>query len=128
MGMSDDEIKQIVEKYKKKLKVDLSGKSEKKKEEVKTPISREYIQFKNEIMPSHLNFYERACNISESLLKIKPDKKTGPEMQEAINICHLNITPAGAASFAILAPLIIALVGGMLSFLLFGSLENGLWN
>ena len=46
-----------------------------------------------------MGVYEKLCNFSEKTLRIKPDPKRAEELQEAINITHLSITPAGAVSF-----------------------------
>ena len=80
--------------------------------------SREYQEFKEEYMPKHLTIYEKLCNLSEKILKIKPDKKKEPDMLENISISHLDITPSGAVSFSFLAPIAIILAGSLLSFLL----------
>ena len=59
----------IIKKYKEKLEEEL-GRS------VISPVtSREYKQFKKEMMSKKLSIYEKLCNISEKILKIKPDKK-----------------------------------------------------
>jgi hypothetical protein len=83
--------------------------------------SREYKQFKESYMPKHLSWYEKACNFSEKLLKIAPDKKKIPDYEEAIRICHLNVTPTGITSFALLSPLTLALLGAFISLGIFGS-------
>ncbi len=84
--------------------------------------SKEYKQFRDEIKPTHHSFYEKACAFSEGLLKIKPDKSKQADLQESINIAHLNITPSGAASFGLLAPIAIMLFGSLISFAIFQSL------
>ena len=48
--------------------------------------SREYQEFKKELMPRHLTLYERLCNLSGKILKIKPDKKKEPIIIENISI------------------------------------------
>ncbi|MEM4336966.1 MAG: hypothetical protein QXG86_03100, partial [Candidatus Woesearchaeota archaeon] len=106
----EDKIKELVTRYKQELAKKLTQK------EASTPITtREYQEFKKEFMPAHLTIYEKLCNLSEKILKLKPDAKTEPKIQEAINICHLNITPAGAVSFAYLAPIFFIFVGVFLS-------------
>jgi len=80
--------------------------------------SREYQQFKQELMPKHITWYERACNFSEQILKIKPDAKKQQEMMEHINIAHLNVTPSGVVSFSFLAPILLVLFGSLFSYLL----------
>ncbi len=109
-------IKDIQKKYKKKLEQELGIDD--------IPItqstsSREYKQFKDEIKPAHQNFYEKACALSEKILNTKPDKAKEPELIEAIGMAHLNITPAGATSFGLLAPLLIILIGSFISFGIF---------
>ncbi len=83
--------------------------------------SREYQEFKKQYMPKHLSLYEKFCNLSEKILKIGPDKKKIPLIQENINISHLNVTPIGVTSFSYLAPIFIILFGSLISFALFQS-------
>jgi hypothetical protein len=101
-------VAELVAKYKKELEQKLG---ERKAVEAKPITTREYQEFKKEFMPGHMNVYEKLCQFSEKIFKLKPDSKTEPVMQEAINICHLNITPSGAISFAYLFPVIFVLIG-----------------
>ncbi|MBW3000238.1 hypothetical protein KY339_06220, partial [Candidatus Woesearchaeota archaeon] len=78
----------------------------------------EYEEFKKEYMPKRFSIYEKFCQFSERIIKIRPDKKKLPEIQESIRICHLNVTPSGVASFAILGPVIFMLIGILLSYML----------
>ena len=73
-------------------------------------------------MPPHLTLYEKLCNLSEKILKIKPDKKHWQILQESINISHLNVTPAGTTSFSYLAPIFIILFGSLISYAIFNSM------
>ena len=84
--------------------------------------TREYLEFKKELMPAHFNIYEKLCNISEKVLKISPDKKKVPALEESINVCHLNVTPRGTASFAFFAPILVMLIGTMITWVLFNSI------
>jgi hypothetical protein len=70
--------------------------------------SREYGLFKRESMPRHLTIYEKLCNWSSQIMKIEPDKKQLPDIEEAIKICHLEVTPSGVMSFSFVAPVVIA--------------------
>ena len=113
-----DEIETLKEKYKKKL-------AEKFGEEIETEIkltpkviSREYDQFKKELLPVRMTFYEKACNSAEKILKISPDKKKIPQIEKDIEAVHLKITPAGAYSLSLLGPLALMFVGIMLSIVL----------
>ncbi|MFH1642019.1 MAG: hypothetical protein ABIC04_03910 [Nanoarchaeota archaeon] len=112
-----EDINDLYSKYKKRIELELGTKT------VETPnvLSREYKQFKDEIKPRHLTFYEKACRFSEKIIKIKPDKKKEELLQESISIAHLDITPTGAASFGILVPLTIMVIGSVLSFAIFQS-------
>jgi len=134
--MADDELKDLKEKYENKLKTSFSEKeiSAKKKsaeEEEKKNIpliSRDYYNFKKENMPVHMTIYERLCQFSEQILKVDPDKKKLPELEEAIKICHLQVTPQGVTSFALLAPIVltltIILLAYMVPFILFPGSES----
>ncbi|MBU3942118.1 MAG: hypothetical protein KKF74_04370 [Nanoarchaeota archaeon] len=115
----DQDLKKILAKYKQKLNEELNIPPEEVPKEV---TSMEYVEFKKDFLPKELSLYEKLCNSSEKILKLAPDKKTADLLQESIDICHLNVTPSGAESFAILIPLIILLFGGLLSFFIFQSL------
>ncbi|MGM5482822.1 MAG: hypothetical protein ACQESF_05145 [Nanobdellota archaeon] len=119
MSDMDPETQKILEKYKDKLaeeiKLDSSGdkantKSQEEIKEQRKNVSRQYKQFKEEMIPKHFSMYEKACNFSERILKISPDKKNLEAMKEAISSAHLNITPTGVASFAIIGPLVFMLI------------------
>ena len=105
--------------YKNHLEKELGAKLE---ESPSKPITKEYQEFKAEFLPKHMNWYEKLCNISEKILRIKPDPKKAPDFQEVISITHLNITPSGAVSFSFLIPIAAALFGSLFSFLVFKSL------
>ena len=119
-----EEVKNLLQKYKEKLEKQLGGKvssPEEGSDEPKRGFSKEYLQFKKEYMPPHLTYYEKLCNISEKIFKISPDKKKAPLIQESINICHLNATPTGVISLSFLAPLFIIIFGSLISFFIFNS-------
>jgi len=119
MPAPEEEVKVLLGKYKAKLKEQL----EVSPETITTPTwSREYKQFKKEYIPKRLGFYEKACNFSEKLLKVAPGKKKAVEMKELIDVSHLEITPTGVSSFAILGPLLIMLFGSLISFAIFNSM------
>ncbi len=114
----ESEVNELMQKYKTKLSQQLEL-----KESIGKPIfSREYKQFKKEYLPKRLTFYEKACNFSGKILKISPGEKKTPLLQEAIEVTHLDITPIGVASFSILAPLSIILLGSVISFLILNSM------
>src|SRR3989338_1841662 len=85
-------------------------------------LSSNYIDFKRENLPRHLSFYEKLCNRAERILAIKPDAKKAAEIQEYINLCHLESTPAVAMSLAVIAAVVVTLLGGVLGFLVVKSM------
>ena len=103
----------LAAKYKRKLEEQLGGKVEQKLSE--KVISKEYETFKEELIPIRMTFYEKACNISEKIFRISPDKKKIPLIQKDIDAVHLQITPTGAYSLSFLAPLALIVIGIALS-------------
>jgi len=85
-------------------------------------LSSEYIQFKRDNQFATLNYYEQACLQAEKILNIKPDATQSAKLQEEIETCHMQMTPAGVVSFAILAPLILAIIVAPIMYLLTGNL------
>ena len=86
--------------------------------------SREYKIFKKEERISRISktLYENLCNLSERIIKVKPDKATEKKILKAIRVTHLNITPTGVASLAILSCLFICVLTiiAILSNIFFG--------
>ncbi|MDD5086500.1 MAG: hypothetical protein PHV16_01980, partial [Candidatus Nanoarchaeia archaeon] len=115
----DQELKKILQKYREKLNQELNIPMD--EEVIQEVTSKEYTDFKEEYLPKELTLYEKFCDISENILRIKPDEKTAEPLQEAIDICHLNVTPGGTESFAIFAPLLLMLFGSIISFFIFKS-------
>lgn len=118
--ISDTDIKAFKEKYKNRLDQQLDKKGKQPKpylSSIKPVASREYTQFKRDYLPNNITLYEKACNLAEKIMKIKPDKKKVPELQEYINITHMDITPAGTASLAYLLPMLIIFLTLFLGFL-----------
>jgi len=123
MAVQESEMTDLANKYKSRLKSQLN--LEEQQPTLQTGqqaiASRQYAQFKIENMPAELNFFEKACNIAEKTFKIKPDVKTEQQMQENINICHLNVTPTGVMSASIFYPIVIVIIGSLFSFMIFKS-------
>ena len=111
-------LKSLMEIYKRQIEKELGAQVKDSRQSI---ITKEYHQFKEDLFPKHMGIYEKLCNISEKILKIKPDQKKAVILQESINITHLNITPAGATSFSILIPIIGAVFGSLFAFLVFRS-------
>ncbi len=115
-----DDFDDIRKKYESKLKSTLgsddptskskSSDGSSKDSYQKTFVSSDFDSFKKNSRPKVMSWYEKACNFSEKALKMDPDKAKLEELTEAIKICHLQITPAGATSFSLLAPISVALI------------------
>lgn len=117
--MQDDQYKELLSKYKAKVAQEFG---EVKQQEVKVT-SREYSQFKRELYPGHYTFYEKACNFSENILRLKVDPVSAEQKQKDLDQVHLNCSPSGVLSFSILAALAVMVFGSLLAFmvpLLFG--------
>lgn len=107
MAGNDNTLEDLRLKYEKELKKGFSEKdADLYPKEALT--SREYGLFKRENMPRHMTIYEKLCNWSAQIMKIEPDKKQLPDIEEAIKICHLEVTPSGVMSFSFVTPIVIA--------------------
>jgi hypothetical protein len=84
--------------------------------------SKNYEDFKKDMLAGKTNLYEQFCNQSEQLLKLKPGAEKEKLLQKSIDACHLGITPSGALSFAVLVPILIILLFGLGSYLIFNDL------
>jgi len=109
------DAKDLVERYKQKLQAELELKKIGPSERA---VTREYKQFKTEAMPKTMTLYEKACNFCEKILKIKVKPEKATKLQESINICHLNITPAGAQALAYMLPIAVLILGALFSLLI----------
>ena len=87
--------------------------------QIKELVSREYKIFREDERLSTLprTIYEKACNFSEHVIRVQPDKKTREKLQYAIDFAHLKTTPEGVISFTFLFMLIVLLPTLLLIFL-----------
>ncbi|MEK6917120.1 MAG: hypothetical protein AABW92_05245 [Nanoarchaeota archaeon] len=104
MVLSEDELKREIKAF-----------TESQSESIK---SEEFNEFKKESINAKFTFYEKVCNFSEKIFKLSPDKKKRPDLQEALDTCHLNATPEGVTSFGILFPILFIFTGVLSSFIL----------
>ena len=90
MEAKKEEIGDLKEKYTKRIEEELGIKSSAARtiKEEKRLVSREYREFREEFMPPHLSLYEKLCNLSEKILKIKPD----PNKEKIIAEAYLTLT------------------------------------
>src|SRR3989344_1178264 len=113
--MQEEDYKKLIEKYKSKVREEFGDNP------TISPrvTSIEYSEFKDELYPTHYSIYEKLCNFSEKVLRLKADPKKAEIMQKDIEACHLNATPSGVISLSILLPLIVIFVGSLVSFAIF---------
>ncbi|MBM3234559.1 hypothetical protein FJZ19_05715 [Candidatus Pacearchaeota archaeon] len=72
--------------------------------------SREFLQFKRDLMP-HLSRYENWCNTIGNIIKINVSEKDKTRIQKHIDIAHLNITPSQSLTLAVMALLVTFFAG-----------------
>jgi hypothetical protein len=84
-------------------------------------VSREYREFRTELLPHNLSIYEQAAKFCGRLMKpgMKPEQRQS--LQEALRISHLEITPEDALATAYVVPMGVLLLGIAVSMLLLGS-------
>ncbi len=111
--MNEDDFTRLMkQKYERRIKEATSKDSKIPKDNENIPItSKDYNDFLNQYAPSHMNFYEKMCKFSENLFKVAPPKKMVKSLNEDIETAHLNITPEGAMSFAMIFPIFFILFG-----------------
>ena len=95
------DVEDILKKYKEKLgdKFDTGG------------FSREYKKFKFEHVEKKLSLYEKLCNLSEKIVKIRVEDKKRNKLLEDISRINLKVSPEGTTSFAVLFGLSIIFLG-----------------
>ncbi len=111
--MKEDDYAKLLEKYKSKIKEEFGEGAAKAPAKIS---SKEYSEFKSELYPAHYSLYEKACNFSQKTLKLTVDPKKAPKIQKDLDACHLNVTPSGVQSFAILLPLFVMVFGSLAGF------------
>ncbi|MFT4312974.1 MAG: hypothetical protein ACMXYA_01065 [Candidatus Woesearchaeota archaeon] len=86
------------------------------------PVSSEYLNFKQENVLAHMNWYEQICQFFEKNIPLSPDKVSAKKMQEDIDTIHLQVTPSGVMSAAVILPLTFIMVSSMLVYIIFQSM------
>ncbi len=113
---TDDKIKDILSRYEKKFKTKISLPTEYYPGE---QFSKQYETFRREALEKKITRYEKWCNFSENIIKIKPKEEDRLKLERAIDDVHLNITSNGAISFALLTGLLVLFLGVLLLVLSF---------
>src|SRR3989338_4943326 len=114
--MDQREYQDLLEKYKARIKGEF-GSASAVSPKVTT---KEYSDFKSELYPGHYSFYEKACNFADNLLKLSVDPVKAKAIQKNLDLCHLNVRPAGVIALSFLFPLITIVVGSLVTFGIFG--------
>ena len=109
--MDTDKYQKLIEEYKAKVRTEFG---EIQQSDIKIT-SQEYTEFKKELYPTHYSWYEKACNMSENILRLKSDPVKSIKLQKDLAITHLQVTPSGVSSFSILASLAVMFGGSLLS-------------
>ncbi|MBD3209720.1 hypothetical protein GF367_04890 [Candidatus Woesearchaeota archaeon] len=118
---TDDDLERFKRRYTERLQREL-GEEQVGSGAVSTS---DYDNFRKQYLPTHLSWYERACNAAEKVFGMKPDKKAVPKIQEAIDICHLHVTPTGVTSLSLLVPALIIVAGLVFGWMLPYVLSGG---
>ena len=64
--------------------------------------SREYIQFKEDMLPE-MSRYRRWANTLGNIIKVKVGRKENKKIQRYLDIAHLDVTPSQALTLAIVS-------------------------
>ncbi len=112
--MQDKEYEELLKKYKERVREEF-GEQQASEPKITT---KEYAEFKRELYPTHYSWYEKACNFSAKILKIKVSGPKAEKTQKDLDACHLSITPTGVTAFAILASLLLIVGGSLVTFAL----------
>ncbi len=106
-------MRSLLERYKQRLNEEFQIAVETPKGKL---FSEEYLAFKREYMPKHLSFYEKACQFSEKFVKVAPNQKKQAIYEESLKVAHIETTPSGVLSFALVAMLITWLIGSIVGY------------
>ena len=112
----DESTKDILRKYENILNGQIGG-----EEFSDSNFSRDYEIFREEALTMNMGLYEKLCKSAENILTVKAKDEEREKLQRSISICHLNMTPNGATSFAALFSILIIFIGlliGGVSFIL----------
>ncbi|MCH7567867.1 MAG: hypothetical protein IIA87_00425 [Nanoarchaeota archaeon] len=91
---------EILRKYSKKIETEMRSSSADQR------YSREYITFKQEMLPE-MSRYRRWAQTLGNLVKIKISKKEKEKVQKYLDIAHLEVTPSQALTLAVFSLLLI---------------------
>ncbi len=102
--------------------------SEIKEERVSEDASREYMQFKRDMMPQ-LSRFERMAKTFGSYMNIKVAEKDKAKLMGNIETAHLDLSPSNIVAFAFFLAFVVFFVGLLISlgaFMFTGVLSGGI--
>ncbi len=124
MVREEELIDELKTKYEEKLKKELMNEEEEIERKKEKVYSQSYEEFRKQYMPAHVSMYEKLCQLAEKTLKVKVSKKRREKLEQDIKRAHLNVSPEGVSSLALITPIIVflffAIVGYGLQSILLG--------
>jgi len=107
MVTKDQLYDNLVARYKSKLENELGVKLESEN----TITTKDYDQFREEMMPLRHSFYERLCKLAGKVFKpdMKPEKRDA--LVETLGVAHITATPEEAVALGLVLPLFFILIG-----------------
>jgi len=121
MAKVDDILKKYSGKIRKEMGSDSSGSSS-----VGENVSKEYIQFKDDMMPQLSRFEKMTHTFGK--LGFKVSEKDRARIQKDLDIAHLEITPGQVASFALFGMFVFFMVVLLVFLGVFFFLETGFFD
>jgi len=101
-----DDIDKLKQKYLGQISTGISGTN--KEDDIR--VSRDYENFRSELIPVHANWYEKWCNFFENIIRLNPPPKVKIQLEEQITVAHLNVTAEGVYSFSFMLPIFLILI------------------
>jgi len=112
-------MQDLLAKYRQRLEAELDVPLERAERQV---VSREYRQFREESLPGHLSWYERAARFAGKLLKLKVPADKAAVLQEDLDACHLTVTPSDVQALAFVAPVSVIVLSIIVAAAIVGSI------
>ncbi len=105
--MVSKEVKDVLNKYGGKLSQEVNS-------DIKSgDVSKDYIQFKKDMLPTLSNFEKRA-KVFGDIIKLSISKKDGTKMQKYLDNAHLDVSPKEVVSYAFLSSFLVFFVALLL--------------
>jgi len=111
----------ITEKYRRQIESQLNVNPDDLRTEIH---SKNYEEFRKELLPAQVGGYEKLCNTCEKIVQFKPGEKARNKLLSQIEDSHLQVTPEGVYTASYLIPfalLFFSMIGFVLLPLLLGA-------